>query len=230
MAAPDTVRSLEVDLRQIFGTRLLALVSYRPAARVLGARLHTLATIERFDVADLRACADKVAGWHELGLATPLILPAQEFARALDAFPLEFDAIIASHEVVSGADPFKDLRVDERDVRRACEVQVRSHLLHLREGYIETRGHAEGVAGLIADSVGPLGGLVMSVARLLGHPGLSAEEAADRVERTASLVQGSLSDVLKHTPVGGQHAKQLFPVYLAAIEQLTHFVDHWSHP
>ena len=57
--------------------------------------------------------------------------------ESLDAFPLEFGAILADHAVVSGASPFDGLTVDAADLRRACEVQARSHLLHLREGYIE---------------------------------------------------------------------------------------------
>ena len=35
-----------------------------------------------------------------------------------------------------GADPFAGLRSSHRDLRRACEVQARSHVLHLREGYL----------------------------------------------------------------------------------------------
>ena len=35
------------------------------------------------------------------------------------------------------------------DLRRACEVQARSHLLHLREGYLETRGRADALSDLI---------------------------------------------------------------------------------
>ena len=83
---------------------------------------------------------------------------------------MEFGAILADHAVVSGRDPFDGLRVDAADLRRACEVQVRSHLLHLREGYIETRGRGDAIAELVADSAAPLAGLVKSVARLLGSP------------------------------------------------------------
>ena len=90
-----------------------------------------------------------MAAWHDAGLATPLLLAAHEFGRSLDAFPLEFGAILADHVVVAGSDPFDGLRVDAADLRRACEVQARSHLLHLREGYLETRGRGDALADLI---------------------------------------------------------------------------------
>ena len=75
---------------------------------------------------------------------TPLLLAANELERSLDAFPREFGAILADHLVVAGSNPFDGLRVDPADVRRACEVQTRSHLLHLREGF--TMRNDQGVA------------------------------------------------------------------------------------
>lgn len=228
MAVPDTLRMLERSLRDIFGSRLLSLVAYRSAARKPGAPVPTLATIQQFADGDLQACASRVSTWHSAGLATPLIVTAAEFHRSLDAFPLEFGAILADHDVVVGTDPFSGLEVHERDLRRACEVQARSHLLHLREGFMEARGQSDALAELMADSVAPLSGLVTSVARLLGTAAATPEQAVEAVERTVQLAPGSLADVLRHTPVTGLQAKQLFPSYLAAVEQLTHFVDRWS--
>src|SRR5262245_21871735 len=170
MATPDSVLALERDLRAIFTDRLQSLVSYRPANDAAAPLLPTLATLRHLTVDDLRACASQVDRWHDAGLATPLLLTGGEFARALDAFPLEFGAIIADYTVIAGDDPFSGLSIEAADARRACEVQARSHLLHLREGYIETRGRGDVLAELITDSVAPLSGLVKSVARLLGQP------------------------------------------------------------
>ena len=100
---------------------------------------HTLAVVDSMTSDDLRACAVRVGAWHEAGLATPLLIADHEFEQSLDAFPLEFGAILSDHSVVAGANPFESLTVDPADLRRACEVQARSHLLHLREGYLETR-------------------------------------------------------------------------------------------
>ena len=43
--------------------------------------------------------------------AAPVLLPVEEFARSLDAFPIEFGAIIAHHAPVYGSDPFEGLAV-----------------------------------------------------------------------------------------------------------------------
>ena len=67
--------------------------------------------------------------WLRAGFSTPVILTRAEFARSLDAFPVEFGEIIGSHSTVFGDDPFTGLTVAPADLRRACEAQVRSLLL-----------------------------------------------------------------------------------------------------
>ena len=92
----------------------------------------------------------------------------REFARSLDVFPLEFGAIISSHRVVFGDDPFQGLAVKDQDVRRACEIDVKGHLLHLRESYVESRGELSAVARLVEASAAALRTLAGNVARLDG--------------------------------------------------------------
>ena len=196
MATVDAVTALERDLRGIFGDRLHSLAVYgerlqphdaahdghgahdRPAIR-------TLIVVDAIGERDLRACAQHAAAWHDAGLATPLLLAAREFDRSLDAFPLEFGAMITDHRVVAGRDPFDGLKVDSADIRRTCEVQARSHLLHLREGVLETRGRADALSVLIVRSAAPFAALVQSVARLEGvdahDPGAAARHAERRL-------------------------------------------------
>jgi hypothetical protein len=213
MNIPDAVRTLERELKEIFGGRLRSLVVYAAAAG--GAATPTLAVVEGLTADDLRRCAARAGAWHDHGLATPLVLEAGEFARSLDAFPLEFGAILADHLVVSGANPFEDCRVDPADLRRACEVQARSHLLHLREGFIETEGRGDAIAGLIQRSAAPLAALLDSVRRL---------NAANREDAVLTRVM----QLTASTPLSSDEARRLFPGYLAAIEALTRRIDQWS--
>jgi hypothetical protein len=179
---------------------------------------------------DLRACAQCVDAWHDAGLATPLLVAARELEHSLDAFPLEFGAILADHMVVSGGDPFASLIVDPADVRRACEVQARSHLLHLREGFLETRGRSDALADLIVQSAAAFAALVASVARLGGHASDDRDAAARHVERIINA-PGAVTEVTK---LAGLHeitsadAERLFPPYLDAVNRLVSYVDGWS--
>ncbi len=158
MRHAEALADLHRDLREVFDSRLRSLVVHDLHGPD-GTPVATMALVEGLSANDLRACAVHVGRWHARGLATPLLLGHDEFARALDAFPFEFGSILANHEVLFGPDPFAGLQVDPADQRRACEVQARSHLLHLREAYIETRGRDDLVAQLVARSSAPLASL-----------------------------------------------------------------------
>jgi len=255
MTIPDAVRALERDLRGIFGSRLQALAMYgeREAARGdddrhahqprshahdhHGSPTRTLAVVESMTRDDLRAAATRVEAWHDAGLATPLLLAAREFAQSLDAFPLEFGAILADHVVVSGSSPFASLRVDAADLRRAVEVQARSHLLHLREGYLETRGRADALSMLILQSAPAFAALVSSIARLEGRTDADPAAAARHVERIvaggdgAPPQQGAIARVVELArahDLASADAEQLLPPYLDAVESIVAYVDRWS--
>ncbi len=241
---PDRVSMLEHELRDIFGDRLRSLVAYglQTSTSLAGPDPHhgghaaarptqTMAIVETLTGADLKACAERVARWHDAGLATPLLLVAKELERFLEAFPLEFGAILADHMPVAGADPFDGLRVDSGDVRRSCEVQARSHLLHLREGFLETRGRADALALLIVRSAAPFAALLASIARLQGLEPADPGAAGRHAERTLELPPGVVTDVVKlaHvTEISSAEASRIFPAYLDAAERLATYVDGWT--
>lgn len=241
-AVPERVSLLERALRDIFGQRLKSFVAYGLAAapspdhQRSHAHEHTpltrtMAIVDSLSADDLKRCADRASGWHDAGLATPLLLTSHELERSLDAFPLEFGAILADHRVVAGSNPFEGLSLDPADVRRACEVQARSHLLHLREGFIETRGNADALAVLVVQSAAPFAALLASVARLEGLASGDPTAASRHVERTLQLPAGVAVDVAKLANVreiSSTEAVRLFPAYLDAAERLAAYVDRWS--
>jgi hypothetical protein len=231
MEISDAVRTLDRDLRAVFGTRLRSVVAYGDAGGSDRAPTPTLAVVDGLTPDDLRACADRVAAWHDAGLATPLVLGAQEFGRSLDAFPYEFGAILADHVGVSGENPFEGLHVDPAHLRQACEVQARSHLLHLREGYLETRGRSDALAELLSRSAAPFAALVTSVARLQGDGAGDPRAAASAVERALGVSAGTLTDIVNRSGGGSlssEEARRIFPGYLDAVERLTQYIDRWS--
>jgi hypothetical protein len=240
---PDRLSILERDLRGIFGERLQSLVAYglhasapsgshdaAHAAQDAAARTSTLAIVASLRETDLKTCAEHVGAWHAAGLAAPLLLTNGEFERSLDAFPLEFGAIIADHVVVIGKNPLEGLAIDPADLRRACEVQARSHLLHLRQGFLETEGNGNALAMLIVRSAGPFAALLTSVARLEGLSTRDQAAAGRHAERQLQLAPGVVTDVvnLAHvTEIAAAEATRIFPAYLDATERLVRYVDGW---
>jgi len=221
------------DFRAIVAKRLQAVVVFGPhAADDEGASkddpIRTLVVVQALGFADLDACARRMAAWARRGLATPLVIASDEFARSLDAFPIEFGAILAHHTVVAGVSPFEGLAVRTDDLRRACEVQARSHLLHLREGYLETGGDPAAIHSLVARSAAPLMALLVNVARIDGVPATTPGALAAYAERTVGGAT-TLGDVLgmANTQLAADAAR-LYPSYLDAVERLAAYVDRWG--
>jgi len=223
--ALSALRTLERDLREIFSGRLQSLVQYGvrayqaansdhhgPHGHHEPPLLHTLTVTETLTPEDLRACAKRISAWHDDDIATPLIVPRAELVRSLDAFPFEFSAIIADHVVVAGTNPFEGLHVESSDLRWACEVQARGHLLHLRQGYIEARGRDDALAVLIVRSAPAWKSLIENMARLekrVAEP--------DDITRLVGVKE-----------ISNEDAVRMFPSYLASVERLTKYVDGWS--
>jgi len=220
------------DLKPLFGSRLSSIVVYGP--HVDGQTegpVTSLVLVASLTIEDLDACAALAGRWERVGLATPLILPAAEFRRSLDVFPLEYGEIVRAHAHVYGGDPFTNVVIDPGDLRRACELQIKSHLVHLREGYLEAAGGLRAVSALVVASAPAFAALLRNVARLRG---VSSSERIEATRRGAE-VAGVPSDVvdavlaLEHRPTAGAvDAARLFPRYLAAVAQLAGTVDRWE--
>lgn len=246
MNVPDAVQTLSRDLAEIFGARLQSLTAYGLHAPGRAPHIsttahghhddpaedtHTLAIVDVVTKDDLQACAQKVSAWHSAGLATPLLLAEREFERSLDAFPLEFGAILSDHVVITGRSPFQSLTVNDADVRRGCEVQARSHLLHLREGMLETRGRADALSVLIVESAPAFAALLQSLARLEGLDGHDAAAAGRHAERRLDFTSGTITRVVALAGVkdiSSEEATAIFPAYLEAVERLVAHVDGWG--
>jgi hypothetical protein len=223
--------TLVSDLRHVFGSRLQSVVAYGPHIEgVDEAPLTCLALVESLGIDDLEACARVEAEWERRRLATPLILPAEEFRRSLDAFPLEYGEIIRAHERVFGPDPFEGASIPREDLRRATETQIKGHLVHLREGFIESRNKPHRVAALVTSSAAAFAALLRHVAQLTGAAAGSRSDATLEGARVAGIPEGVVRDVLALERPGNiptADAARLFPQYLAAVEQLAKAVDAW---
>jgi hypothetical protein len=229
------------DLEQVFGARLRSVVVYGlENLTSVDGLLRTMSLVEQLSPDDLHHLIRLGRPWDRRGLAAPLILTSDEFARTLDVFPLEYGNIIANHVVVAGSDPFAVMRVSQQDRRRGCELEAKSHVIHLREGYLETEGELPRVAQLIAASAPAFRTVLLNIVRLergeAWHPGRSADQrlrdealaaaAEDTIGISATLVtevlasRGGASVIADPSP--------LLTRYLDASERIWQYVDRWG--
>lgn len=236
MTALQAAASLADDLAGIFGARLRAVLVFgthaRPHPRAVKAPVQTLALVDRLEYADLAAGAERATAWLARGLDMPLLMPEAEFRQSLDAFPLEYGDIIAHHILVRGDDPFTGLAVAPEDLRRACEVNVRSHAIHLREGFLLAAQRPEAIAHLIVAGSTPFASLLQTFSLVTGAPAsLGPDALAAHVGRATGLDATLLARLLRieeeHT-LDPAEAVQLYPPYLDAVQGLVLAIDAWT--
>jgi hypothetical protein len=211
---------LTADASRIFGDRLDAVIAYSAT--------NGLVFVRGLTHEDIVACGALVETWHREGLATPLFMSLDEFRRSLDAFPLEYQAILDRHLVLAGRSPFDGVTIHADDLRRACETEARGHLIHLRQGWLEAGGHSGDVADLIVRSIPAWRALLGSVMRLHGLPATDND-----LSQFAARELGIPTDVslvlfaLETRPELAGQAVDHFREYVSASERLWSVVDTW---
>ena len=228
--------ALAADLQRLFGNRLRSVCAYALENRN-ESDTHSIVFVDQLAFEDLAACVPLTKGWAARGVAVPLILEEREFARSLDTFPLEYGDIIAHHVVIFGADPFTGISVNEADRRRGCELQAKSHLIHLREAYLETGGDPRAVGRMIAASAEGFRRLLENLVSLVrpaaphaaGHPDL-ADDAEALVGVPASLTREVLATAASGGPTTIADPTALLARYIEAAQDIWEFVDAWKRP
>ena len=234
MSAPSRTPAgdrLVTALQAVFGDRLLSIAAYASSTeRETDGRLSCLALVETLTVRDLESCAAMAHVWQRERIATPLLLPIHEFRRSLDAFPLEYAEIQRGYTRLFGSDPFAGVAIEHADLRRACETQVKSHLLHLREGFIEAAGSPRAVGELVSTAAPAFASLLRNIAWLQERGNGDESHTALEVARLTELPEAVVAEILsleKPSAIAAADAARLFPAYLATVERLAQFVDHW---
>lgn len=229
-AARSALETLTADLRRVFGNRLHSVCAYGISSDA-DADVRSIALVDRLDFDDLAACVPMARTWGRRGLAVPLLLEHDEFRRTLDVFPLEYGEIIATHVVVVGENPFEGLTVPEADRRRACELQAKSHLIHLREGFLETAGEGRRVSALIGASAEGFRRLLGNILALATGRPVDAEHLPEAAEQHLGIPADLTREVLASTGSGPSTIAEpsaLLARYLGAVERVWEFVDGWK--
>ena len=224
------IDGLARDLDDLFGARLQSLVAYQ--GNQADGSVHSCAIVDGLGFRDLVACLPQTGSWHQRGVAVPLMLAAGELERTIDVFPLEYSSILADYVVVRGADPFHGMVIPIEDVRRATEGQAKSHLIHLREAFLESHGETTRIARLIASSAAPLRALLTNIARLDGaHATITTDEALGTMaEKSLGVSATLIREILASS--GGGHStiadpSALLAHYIEAAQKLWAYVDGW---
>jgi hypothetical protein len=212
---------MAADFQRVFGGRFVALVASPQGAAA--------AFVTSLGADDLEALGPLAETWRRERVSAPLVMTPDEFHRSLDTFPAEYRALLDHHVVIAGLPPFEHVQIRPDDLRRACEAQARGHLIHLRQGWIESGSHDGGLADLLQQSSEPLRAVLTTVARLHDEDPEDDSALSGFAARVTGMPEDLVRDVLALTdaPHRSRTLVPRLPEYLRACETLWTFVDRW---
>lgn len=131
-------------LRQTAGAKALSLSLLGAAAAgtwIPGRhRVHNALVLESIKLDDLERLARELPRYHQVGIASPLVLTPDYIRRSIDTFPLEFLEIQQQHLALFGEDRFQPLEFEAKFVRLQCERELKSMILAMRQALLASAG------------------------------------------------------------------------------------------
>jgi len=145
------------QIESIFSADLVSIYLYGSAARneyVQGkSDINFLVIIQSDGLKNLSGVWELLPRFQKLGIATPLVLTRSYVDSSLDTFPLELLNMIEANLLIYGEDILAELDIDNDHLRLQIERELKSKLLSLRQGYMESLGSREGIQNLISISL-----------------------------------------------------------------------------
>jgi len=233
----DTQKLLKTyvkEVKGVFGEQMEGMLLYGSAVRgeFLPGRsnLNILLLVPSYDSVVLKQYSAVHRQWSKEQIVVPLFLTEEELRFSAAVFPLEFLEIQEQHRVLGGRDPFIGFHVKTDRLREAVVQGLMSHLLRLRQRYVEGSGGTEATTILLPLSITSTLPLLRGVQRLLGRPVLSHSDAMikDVAEQLTLDLQGLLDVLLlKRGQIspGPHEIPRLFDRYLQAVTLLTRTVE-----
>lgn len=222
------------DVKGVFGEQLEGMLLYGSAVRgeFLPGRsnLNILLLVSSYDSAVLKQYSSLHRQWSKEQIVVPLFLTEEELHMSAAVFPLEFLEIQEQHRVLGGRDPFIGFHVKADRLREVVVHGLMSHLLRLRQRYVEGGASDDATTILLPLSITSTLPLLRGVQRLLGRPVLSQSDAVikDVAEQLKIDLHGLLDALLlKRGQIspGPHEVPRLFDRYLQATTLLTRAVE-----
>ena len=233
-ATQKLLRTYVKEVTGKFGEQLEGLILYGSAVRgefIPGrSNLNILLLVSSYDSAVLKQYSALHRQWSKEQIVAPLFLTEKELPVSAGVFPLEFLEIQEQHRVLAGRDPFIGFHVKTDRLREAVVQGLMSHLLRLRQRYVEGNGGEAATAILLPLSITSTIPLLRGIQRLLGRPVLSHSDAVIKdVAEQFKLDLQSFLDVLllKRGQIspGSHEMPHFFDRYLQAATLLTREVE-----
>jgi hypothetical protein len=115
--------------------------------------INTVLVVHRRSHKLLKSLADMGQSMERKRLQVPILVTREYIERSLDVFGVEFLDFQLNHQMILGPDPFTDLVFHKECVRLQCERELKSALIQLRQGYVQSLGKHRHIEPMLVDCV-----------------------------------------------------------------------------
>jgi len=233
--AEKTLAQFTQELRQLLADELIAVALYGSGAGanfVSGVSdLNVVIVIKaaRFEV--LQKLQPRIATWHQMGFALPLLMDREFLQRSRDVFPMEFHDIKEQHRLLWGEDVFQELVINTHHLRFQAEYEARSKLLRLQGLYLECAGDLSRLRTLMLDSLKTFLILMRNLIRMRGKGGLLnytevLDQFEQRFQHSFPCMRQLIAIRANQQDWPATAAAAFFRDYLAEVQHLIGVIDH----
>lgn len=153
----DIFVPLTQDYLQVFGKDLITLALYGSAAGgsyVKGkSDINLLVVLTPEGINRLEDGFALVKNWRKRNVAVPLVMTKSFIETSLDSYPIEFLNMKNNSILIYGENVLESIVFKPEDLRLQIERELKSKILLLREGYLESAGAARQLRQLISKSL-----------------------------------------------------------------------------
>jgi predicted nucleotidyltransferase len=229
----DVVVEFSDKLVDSLGQNLSALILFGSAADgeyIEGkSDINILIILENVRVVDLTVIMETGKKFAKKGLAIPLVFEREHIETSLDTFPIEFSDMKKRHILIYGIDPLERATIEKTNLRYQCERELKSMLVNLRRGFIQTAGNKENIETLLAGSLSSVLAASRGLIWLLGEtPPNNADSLLSEIKKAYKVDTDAMGRVW-HLKKGHSGAtatlEALFDDYCREIAQLAAKVD-----
>lgn len=236
--SPEEIFSeFEADLEKVYGEDLISIILFGSGARgeyiLKRSDLNFLIVLKDNTPSELAKCQKQLGKWRKRNVATPLFLTEEYIRASLDTFPIEFLEIRSAYKLVNGKDVLAGLEFSKANLRLQCERELKGKLLHLRHAFLESRGRARLLPGLVSGSIAAFAPIFRALLYISGvEPSRKRADLLRQVCENFGLNFSLFNDLLmigrKEKKISKSGLNYLFDKYVEEIDKLSGIVDRMS--
>ena len=180
--------SFVASAKEVLGEDLASIILFGSAAEGrmrATSDVNVLVAVRRFDRFRIDRLREPLRLAHAIIRLEAMIILESELADAAEAFAVKFADIRARHRVLAGSDITESLQPSRPAMLTRVRQILLNYILRTRERYVLVSLREEQLAGLVADSAGPLRAAAEIILQLEGRPAPSPKEALEALAREA---------------------------------------------